>query len=173
MVHALAQESGEVSVISNFEARAFPSVSQLAALTPARLRGLGFGYRAEYVVETAIAVERLGGEEWLESLKSVGYREARKALMQLSGVGPKVADCVCLFGLRFLEAVPVDVHVWNRLNALYHPDKMGEACTPAKADKAADHFRDIFGDLAGIAHQYLFVESLLLGPKESQDLTEN
>ena len=53
----------------------------------------------------------LSGEADLEKIKGMCYQEARKELMKLSGVGEKVADCICLFALHHLEAFPVDTHI--------------------------------------------------------------
>lgn len=47
---------------------------------------------------------------WLKGLRDIEYRDAHEALLQLQGVGPKVADCVCLMSLDKAEAVPVDTH---------------------------------------------------------------
>jgi N-glycosylase/DNA lyase len=95
------------------------------------LRELGFGYRAKYLYQTAVMVVQDKGPEWLDGLRNPGspkfggaarpagqmqeggregYRSAHEALLSLQGVGPKVADCVCLMGLGWGEAVPVDTH---------------------------------------------------------------
>lgn len=95
------------------------------------LRQLGFGYRARYIHQTALMIAEKESSEWLESLRNPenpilgqpetsagemeaqgrpGYREAHEQLLNLQGVGPKVADCVCLMGLGWGEAVPVDTH---------------------------------------------------------------
>jgi N-glycosylase/DNA lyase len=98
-----------------------------------KLKELGFGYRAKYIAKTASMVNEKG-IAWLEGLCNPespgfgvveakdgaagelvdggreGYRRALQDLQILSGVGPKVADCVCLFGLGWGEAVPVDTH---------------------------------------------------------------
>lgn len=97
----------------------------------AHLRQLGFGYRAKYIARTALMISQEHDEGWLDSLRNPespvlgakisdagkflpggreGYREAHEALLALQGVGPKVADCVCLMGLGWGEAVPVDTH---------------------------------------------------------------
>lgn len=108
--------------------------------TPARLcdpsveghlRQLGFGYRAKYLHRTAVMVSKEHDQGWLDSLRNPespvlgaksfdagemlpggreGYRTAHEELLALQGVGPKVADCVCLMGLGWGEAVPVDTH---------------------------------------------------------------
>ena len=95
------------------------------------LRQLGFGYRAKYLHQTAVMVAKDHGAGWLDSLRNPespvmgckasdagemlpggreGYRKAHEELLTLQGVGPKVADCVCLMGLGWGEAVPVDTH---------------------------------------------------------------
>lgn len=110
----------------------FPSPSALA--TPgveSRLRELGFGYRAKYIYRTAVIVANEREAGWLDTLRNPerppfgknasisgkitdqeipGYREAHEKLLDLQGVGPKVADCVCLMGLGWGGAVPVDTH---------------------------------------------------------------
>jgi N-glycosylase/DNA lyase len=96
-----------------------------------QLRGLGFGYRAKYIYQSAKIVAREREDGWLDSLRNPenpalgvearpgsemspegrdGYRTAHEKLLELPGVGPKVADCVCLMGLGWREAVPVDTH---------------------------------------------------------------
>jgi N-glycosylase/DNA lyase len=105
----------------------FPPPSALTSPdVEARLRDLGFGYRAKYIYQTAAMVNKEGGQAWLDALRNPdspafsaktaalqdrdGYRNAHEKLLELQGVGPKVADCVCLMGLGWREAVPVDTH---------------------------------------------------------------
>ena len=93
----------------------FPSLGSLAGdECEENLREMGFGYRAKYVHQAAkTIVEEFGGEDWLKRMGERPYDEAWVELQRLPGVGPKVADCVCLMGLGKLEAVPVDTHVWR------------------------------------------------------------
>jgi N-glycosylase/DNA lyase len=89
----------------------FPPPSALTvAGVEAKLRELGFGYRAKYISNTAKIVVDERPKGWLDGLRKVEYKEAHAALLELSGVGPKVADCVCLMSLDKMEAVPVDTH---------------------------------------------------------------
>ena len=97
----------------------------------AHLRQLGFGYRAKYLYQTAVMISKQREHGWLDSLRNPespllrvipsyagkmlpggreGYRTAHEELLNLQGVGPKVADCICLMGLGWGEAVPVDTH---------------------------------------------------------------
>ena len=106
----------------------FPTVDSLCRDDcESLLYSLGFGYRARYIHKCAQQVQAHGGEAWLQSLSELAYEgilhyipyipnsiplvDAWKQLKELSGVGPKVADCVCLIGLGKLQAVPVDTHI--------------------------------------------------------------
>ena len=92
----------------------FPPLEALVAEgVEQTLRSLGFGYRAGYIHKTAKLLVNKRPKGWLESLRDLPYTEAHSALLELTGVGAKVADCICLMGLDKLEAVPVDTHVWQ------------------------------------------------------------
>jgi N-glycosylase/DNA lyase len=160
----------------------FPEPKDLAKEgVEANLRALGFGYRARYLYQTAcMVVEKPEG--WLDSLRNPetpllgakavnggewkaqgrdGYRSAHEALITLQGVGPKVADCVCLMGLGWGEAVPVDTHVWQIAQRDY---KFGRgkhsSLTKATYDAVGDKFRSLWGKEAGWAHSVLFTADL-------------
>lgn len=90
------------------------------------------------------------------------YKNAHEQLLQLCGVGPKVADCVSLMGLGWGEAVPVDTHVWQIAMRDY---KFGgrsknKTLTKAMYDAVGDHFRSLWGRQAGWAHSVLFTADL-------------
>ena len=142
MVEKLCTNYGDL--VATIEDRTYHDFPPPEALTgndvEARLRDLGFGYRAKFIHQTAVMVS--GKEKgWLDSLRNPespafgvtpspggemrpegrdGYREAHEKLLELQGVGPKVADCVCLMGLGWGEAVPVDTHgQWPRKRIQY------------------------------------------------------
>lgn len=123
-----------INHIDNIPYHDFPTPKALAQDgVEEKLKELGFGYRAKYIAKTASMVNEKG-IAWLEGLCNPespgfgvveakegaagelvdrgreGYGHALQQLQILSGVGPKVADCVCLFGLGWGEAVPVDTH---------------------------------------------------------------
>ncbi|RYO81410.1 hypothetical protein DL762_007125 [Monosporascus cannonballus] len=157
----------------------FPSPQSLAGEgVEAHLRELGFGYRAKYIRETARIVSEDKPEWWLESLANpenpgwlpskvpgdaqpLTYKHAHEQLLLLSGVGPKVADCICLMGLGWGEAVPVDTHMWQIAQRDYNFGK-GKTKTFSKImyDSVGDHFRKIWGSQAGWAHSVLFTANL-------------
>lgn len=127
---------------------AFPSHEQLARVQESDLRKLGLGYRAPYVMEAAIAVHE--GSIDLENLREEPYAKARKELMELKGVGPKMADCVLLFSLDKLEAFPVDRWMKRVIGQLYFHGN-----TPSEK-RIQEWAGSYFGEYAGYAQQYLF-----------------
>jgi len=98
---------------------AFPKPEALAWLDEDALKACNLGYRSKYVVRTARAVA--DGTLNLTELEKMSYPEAKKELLKLYGVGVKVADCICLFGLHHLEAFPVDTHI-NQAMQKYYPN---------------------------------------------------
>lgn len=118
-----------------------------------KLRDLGFGYRAKYIANTAAIVANERPSGWLDSLRTVPYREAHDALLELPGVGPKVADCVCLMSMDKTEALPVDTHVWQIAQRDYKFRSMkGKTLNKATYDAIGDYFRALWGKEAGWAH---------------------
>ena len=78
----------------------------------------------------------------------------REKLLTLPGVGPKVADCILLFStLKRLEVFPIDVWVRRVMNELYIKSEDENKVSKKLIEKLA---REKYGDLAGIAQQYLF-----------------
>jgi len=126
----------------------FPSASRIAALCEADLRRCKMGFRAPHLLEAARSVAE--GRLNLRQLASLPMAAARERLMQLHGVGPKIADCVLLFGCGFPQAFPVDVWVERALRELYFDGR--ELSAQQLREFAASHF----GPHAGYAQQYLF-----------------
>ncbi|KAI1143508.1 8-oxoguanine DNA-glycosylase [Hypoxylon sp. FL0543] len=180
MVHKLCKHYGQlVAHIGDEAFHDFPTPQALSGKkVEAHLRELGFGYRAKYIAETARIVSEERPEGWLESLinpenpgwysTKMGtavelptYRRAHEELLLLSGVGPKVADCVCLMGLGWDEAVPVDTHVWQIAQRDYKFGKVKtKTFSKAMYDSVGDHFRKIWGKQAGWAQSVLFTANL-------------
>jgi N-glycosylase/DNA lyase len=104
-VEGIAAQWGEP--IPGSTRRAFPGPEVVARAAERDLRSLGLGFRAPYLLESARLIARGDLGSW-ERLRRVPIAEARAALCDLPGVGPKIADCVLLFGLGRLEAYPVD-----------------------------------------------------------------
>lgn len=116
---------------------AFPSAEAILKLLPEELKDLGFGFRASYIHDAAQKV--YSKEIDLELVSKMPINEARKELMKIKGVGPKVAECTLLYGMFRLEAFPIDVWIKRAIDVFYG----GEI--PQFAAK-----------YAGIAQQYIF-----------------
>ena len=136
---------------------AFPSAEQLAEAGEAALRELGLGFRAKYV---AAAAERVSQSQIdLYSLREASYQEALDALVELPGVGDKIANCVLLFSLDKLEAFPVDVWIDRALREWYFSPS-GETVPRVRMRAWA---QERFGRYAGYANQYLFHQRRMEG----------
>jgi N-glycosylase/DNA lyase len=157
----VARISSMVWSLARMGSNGFPGIDEIAEIEESTLRSQGFGYRGATIPKVALQVQSRGGEEYLNQLADTEYTKARAELMSLPGIGPKLADCICLFGLDHPESVPIDTHIWQQLTRLYHPDWIGTNLTHKKYDEAANRFRDRFGNLAGVAHQFLFVENMM------------
>ncbi len=146
---------------------AFPTPQELSLATEEELRELGVGYRAKYIYSTVQAVRRAEllkedekirelteeeKEDVLDDLKSIAalpHAQCHKELQRYTGVGAKVADCVMLFSMKKEEAFPVDVWVKKAMIHFYGAE--GNNLTKIRAFGQKQ-----FGNLAGIAQQYLF-----------------
>lgn len=124
---------------------AFPAPPALAAASEADFKALGLGYRAPYVQKTA---QTVSGGFSLNEVVRMSYADAKKALCRLPGVGPKVADCVLLFSLGKTRAFPADVWIKRFL--------LNEYGFSGNDRQISDFAYQRFGNLAGIAQQYLF-----------------
>jgi N-glycosylase/DNA lyase len=124
-----------------------PTWAELAGIPEKELRRCLLGFRAKYIHGTAKFIAARPG--WLEETEHLPYAAAKARLLELPGVGEKVADCVLLFGAGKLESFPVDTWVLKSLARRY-------GLTSWKPAPVAHFGRTHFGPLAGLAQQYLF-----------------
>lgn len=115
----------------------FPTIETIVTLSEKDLDPIKCGFRARYILDAAQKVSR--GIIKFDELKTAPLDDARKTLMQILGVGPKVAECTLLYGLHRLDAFPLDVWMKRAMHYLF----------PGKNP-------DFFGEYAGIAQQYIF-----------------
>ena len=149
MQRRLRETYGDVVELDGEPYRAFPTPGQLAARTESELRDLSLGYRAPYVRRTAEMVA--SGEADPDDAAALPYEEARESLTRFVGVGEKVADCVLLFSLGFLEAVPLDTWIRTTIEE-YYPD-----CERGNYAETSRAIRERFGGAyAGYAQTYVF-----------------
>ena len=124
--------------------RAFPTVSEMAAQSVEFYSGIGAGYRDKYLYETANMLLTYD----LSTLNGLNSDNARKELLKFMGIGPKVADCILLFGLKRGDVFPVDT--W--LKKVYHNYfEQGH-----RDSEISSYFCKLFGKDAGLCQQYLF-----------------
>ncbi len=144
IVERLCRAFGKPVSLGNYQGYAFPAEGTIDDLD--RLEAMGLGFRARYLYE----VNRIVQKGYLERIIARPYREARALLMDLPGVGEKVADCVLLFSMEFSQAFPVDTWIKRGMEGVYfHGEKTSSKRIGAFA-------RQRFGPFAGYAQQYLY-----------------
>lgn len=85
----------------------FPKADKLAFIPEAELMdGTALGYRADYII--GISKKVLSGELDIEAISHLPYDQAYAKLLEIKGVGPKVANCIMLYGFHFMESYPID-----------------------------------------------------------------
>jgi len=149
IIERIAKKYGDKIEYKNNIYYTFPTAEMLQNASIEDFRSLGLGFRDVRIYETV--QKTLKGEIDLEELKQEENTERlRKELLEIPGVGPKVADCVMLFALNKFDVFPVDVWVKRVISELYF-DKKEQ--TPNVIHEFAEKQ---YGDLAGLAQQYLF-----------------
>lgn len=126
----------------------FPSYEIIARSDESALRSLGLGYRAPYLLKTCRMLA--DSPELIRDLSSIGIEDAVNRLIQFPGVGPKVADCILLYGFHRLEVFPMDVWMIRVMKSLYfRKRKTNERKMRLWALKR-------WGNQSGYVQQYLF-----------------
>ena len=125
---------------------AFPKADVLAQKDEQFYKEIGLGYRAPYISKTAQKISNRVFD--MDLLVSKDTEGARKMLLTLPGVGPKVADCILLFGLNRYDVFPVDTWIEKVYKDIFNKEN-----TPQNMRK--DLIQE-FGKYSGIAQLYLF-----------------
>lgn len=153
IIERLSKKYGSEISFNGKEYYTFPTPEQLKDVTVEDYRKLGLGFRDIRLYETTQMI--LNKDIDLEKLKNnPNTIEVREELLKLSGVGPKVADCILLFStLKRFEVFPIDVWVRRVMNDLYIKQEDETKVSKKQIEKIAE---EKFGNLAGLAQQYLF-----------------
>ena len=146
IVERLCALCGEKAEFDGKEYYLFPKPESIAALEESELVRIGSGYRAPYIKKSAAIIA--GGYQ-LEKLRDMPLDIARKELLKFPGVGPKVADCVLLFGLGHTDAFHVDVWIGRAMSEIYFD---GESPKKKQLEAAIR----ALGSESGIVQQYIF-----------------
>ena len=153
IIERLAQKYGKEIEWNGEKYYTFPTSEELKDVTVDDYRKLGLGFRDIRLYETVhmILDKKVDLNEMQQNPNTY---EVREQLLTLSGVGPKVADCILLFStLKRFEVFPIDVWVRRVMNELYIKNEDETKVNKKDIEKLA---KEKFGNLAGIAQQYLF-----------------
>ena len=153
IIERLSQKYGNEIEWNGEKYYTFPTAEQLKDVTVEEYRKLGLGFRDIRLYETTKMI--LSKEIDLQKLReNSNTQQVRNELLKLSGVGPKVADCILLFSdLKRFDVFPIDVWVRRVMNDLYIKEDDETKVSKSKIEKMAD---EKFGDIKGLAQQYLF-----------------
>lgn len=153
IIERLSKKYGKEIKWNNESYYTFPTAENLKNVTVEEYRNLGLGFRDIRLYETTKMINEKQID--LEKLKqNPNTQEVRDKLLTLSGVGPKVADCILLFStLKRFEVFPIDVWVRRVMNELYIKKEDETKVSKKEIEKLA---QEKFGNLAGMAQQYLF-----------------
>lgn len=148
MVDNLKKSSSEKQYeISDCSVLQFPTLEQLSKnITVAMLTDLKFGYRAKYIYNAIrFLIQSHSRSEGLEIVKGWAKSEKRKFLLEIPGIGPKVADCILLMGFDSIETVPIDTHMFKFCRTI-------SSSGDSNYEKTQSRLEGIFGPYAGWAH---------------------
>lgn len=153
IIERLSKKYGKEIEYNGEKYYTFPTAEELKNVNVEDFRKLGLGFRDIRLYETTHMI--LEGKVDLNKLrKNPNTTEVREQLLTLSGVGPKVADCILLFSdLKRFEVFPIDVWVRRVMNDLYIKQEDENKVSKKQIEKLAE---EKFGNLAGLAQQYLF-----------------
>src|SRR3989344_4093921 len=97
-IDLMSKQFGEEIIFDKSTFYTFPKINSLNDLD--KLKQCTLGFRVDYIIR----VNSLVNNEYFKNLKELDYEKAKQELMKLPGIGPKVADCICLFSLKKFEA---------------------------------------------------------------------
>ena len=153
IIERLSESYGKKIVWNKKEYYAFPSLKQLENVSVEEYRKLGLGFRDKRIYDTVhmLLNNQVDYKKWYNEEDTLKVREE---LLSLAGVGPKVADCILLFSdLKRFDVFPIDVWVRRVMNELYIKNPDETKVNKKEIEKIA---YQKFGNLEGIAQQYLF-----------------
>ncbi len=153
IINRMSKKYGNKIEWNGKEYYTFPGIENLSKATVEDLRSLGLGFRDVRIYETTRKI--LNKDVDLSKLhEEKDTEKVREILLSLSGVGPKVADCILLFStLKRFDVFPIDVWVRRVMNDLYIKNEDETKVNKKEIEKLA---KEKYGDLEGLAQQYLF-----------------
>ena len=152
IIERMSKKYGKEIIYNKKTYYTFPTAQELSKASIEDLRSLGLGFRDKRIYETTQKIKN--NEFNLKQIKEIKDTNLiREKLETLPGVGPKVADCILLFGLKRFEVFPIDVWVRRVMNDLYIKKEDETKVNKKEIEELA---KTKYKNLAGIAQQYLF-----------------
>ena len=149
-VNEISKRYGKKIIFENEEYYLFPTAKELENVSIDEYRKCGVGFRDSYIYSTVKDI--LEGKFDIYSINDKKTATLRKELLNLKGVGPKVADCILLFACGRGEVFPIDVWVERVMSVLYFKETNGKM----KKRDILEYAYNNFKDYAGIVQQHLF-----------------
>ena len=151
---------------------AFPSPEELNRASLDDLLALKLGYRAKYIKRTCEDV--CSGKLDLDRLMKLNYADSMEVLLSCYGIGVKVANCICLFGLHHIGAFPVDTWIKKILLREYAPKSCCTGHVPETrlCEALIEENFSKYPGFAGVLQQYIFFHERELSRKTLQDTSE-
>ena len=167
MLYNMTRKFGKYTKVDGIDFFTFPSATAINKASVDELRDCGLGYRTKAIKAAADAIS--SGRLEFDLLRKSGYYESKKELLQVYGIGNKIADCVLLFSLEKLDAFPIDVWIARALASHYgwlHKSNFHDKITPHQYQQLSDDARRYFGKYAGYAQQYLYYHTRQVAGKK-------
>ncbi len=157
MLKKITEKFGKRIMFDGHEFHTFPTAKKLANSSMAELLSCGLGFRAKYIKKASQDV--LSGKIDFNYLKKADYKTAKEILLDVYGIGDKIADCILLFSLEKIEAFPIDR--WTlRILRKYYSDVFNESISKSITKKKYETIHEKivrhFGPFAGYSQQFLF-----------------
>lgn len=144
---------GEAYTFNNEIYYTFPDIKYLINIENELIKNK-FGYRSKSICETAKELIKYD----FNLLKT--YSDIFNKLIQLRGIGPKVADCICLYSFGYLNIVPIDIHIFRQSILLFNLKKV--KLNKKLMLEIKEKWKDYFGEFAGVVQIYIFYKSINL-----------
>lgn len=137
----------------------FPNTSQLANTNIENLQNIKeIAFRGKNIYISANIINSI--PNYFSNLEKLNYKEAKESLTNIKNIGPKIADCICLFSLNMPFVVPVDTHVKQIAEKKFNYKMNGKTITKTVYNDIQQIFIDKYGNNAGLAQQLLFFNEI-------------
>lgn len=146
-IEKISEMYGKKVLYNQKEYYLFPTLEELENITLEDLTKTGIGFRNKYVLESLEFLEK--NKTFLSDLEKLNTKNALQELINLKGIGLKVASCILLFSFSRLDVFPIDTWVIKNIS-------LNNKHIKANQKEIADFAKKQYGDLSGLAIQYMY-----------------